>query len=419
MKTVSLVALADCPAQAGFDLPFGLTAKRSTRLDFVVVTALSLFAFILPTDLRTPTGTSIAMRLGYASLLLGSIGVIKRRSTVLNLPGLWCLLGFLLWSSCTFAWAEYPAAAQHKILTYWALFLVAAIIPQYAWEPRVRERLIDSYVAGCWLGVIGLAVNFAAGVAYAAEGADEMEGRYSFSTDPNYLALALVIGVPLVLFRSTTVKATWQKAVCWLYVPAAVVGVVLTGSRGALLALAAAVVAYALLAGAKARVLLGAGALLCLLVAGLLPSQVSERFASIPEELRHGTLSDRRDLWVRGTRVAEDHPVEGIGAGATAGLFDVAAHNTPLELTMEGGAISVGLFYGAFLLGIGRAYKSDPREANAMIAASAAWLVGTLSLSWEVDTVTWFILAILFSAGSSRSAGVAMMRSPQSLERPA
>ena len=56
---------------------------------------------------------------------------------------------------------------------------------------------------------------------------------------------------------------------------------------------------------------------------------------------------------------------------------------------MEGGAISVGLFYGAFLLGIGRAYKSDPREANAMIAASAAWLVGTLSLSWEVDTVTW------------------------------
>jgi O-antigen ligase len=164
------------------------------------------------------------------------------------------------------------------------------------------------------------------------------------------------------------------------------------------MALAAAVVAYGFLAGRKTRLFLGAGAALCLIVAGLLPVQLSERFATIPDELQYGTLSDRRELWDRGTAVAKDHLLEGIGAGATTGMFNIAAHNTPLELTMEGGAVSLAFFYGTFLLGIGRTWRSDRREAYAMIAVCTAWLVGTLSLSWEVDTVTWFILAILFSA---------------------
>jgi O-antigen ligase len=185
------------------------------------------------------------------------------------------------------------------------------------------------------------------------------------------------------------------------------------------MALVAAVVAYGLLTGGKTRVFLGAGVMLCLIVAGLLPLQLSERFATIPDELQYGTLSDRRELWDRGTAVVKDHLLEGVGAGATTGMFDVAAHNTPLELMMEGGAVSLAFFYGAFLLGIARAWRSDRREASAMIAVFIAWLVGSLSLSWEVDTVTWFILAILFSAGSPRSADPATMPSRQALERPA
>jgi O-antigen ligase len=372
-------------------------------MDSIVLWLLSLFAFIVPTDFRFSDEKSIAMRIGYACLLLGILGLLKRRTVVIPMLGFWVLAGFVAWCSCTLAWAEYPGAAQHKVLLYWALFLVTAIIPQYAWTRDGRAMLMDAYVLGCWLGVIGTAVNFWTGAQYSASGPADLENRYSFGTDPNYLALSLVIGMPLAFYRLAHAKSWWRRIPHLLYTPAAIVGVAFTGSRGALMALITVLLAYAVLSPRKTRALILGSMVVCLLAIWLSPAQLSERFSTIPDELRHGTLSDRRDLWDRGERVVSEHPIEGIGAGATTGKLDIAAHNTPLELMMEGGAVSLSLFYGAMLLGIIRLWKRDRDEGVVMTVVCAAWLVGTFSLSWEVNTVTWFIFTMLFSAGSPRS----------------
>ena len=379
------------------------TIKHGGILDSIVLGLLSLFAFIVPSDFRFSDERSIAMRVGYACLLLGILGLLKRRTAVIPGLGFWVLAGFVAWSSCTLAWAEYSGTAQHKILLYWAMFMVTAIIPQYAWRRGGRAMLMDAYVLGCWMGVIGTAVNFWTGTQYSGSGPGEMEDRYSFGTDPNYLALALVIGMPLALYRLAHAENVWRRIPHLLYTPAAIVGVILTGSRGALIALITVLLAYAVQTSWKTRALILASTVACLLGIWLSPPQVSERFSTIPDELRHGTLSDRRDLWDRGQKVAREHPIEGIGAGATTGKLDIAAHNTPLELMMEGGAVSLSLFYGAMLLGIIRLWKTDRAEGMAMSVVCAAWLVGTFSLSWEVNTVTWFIFTMIFSAGSPRS----------------
>jgi O-antigen ligase len=374
-------------------------------LESVVLWLLTAFAFVLPTDLRFAGEKSIAMRLGYACLLLGMAGLMKRRAFVMPRIAFWWLAGFVGWCACSLSWARFPEAAQHKVLVYVVMFAVTAIIPQYAWDVRVRVRLINGYLAGCGLGILGTIVNFALRNPYSAPGdLEESEGRYSFGTDPNYLALALVIGIPMALHRFGTATARWQRVLALLYVPAALIGVFLTGSRGALLAVLVGLLVYAVFAGLRAPGLMLAGAGLCLAIGALLPGQISDRFVGIPDELQHGTLSDRRELWDRGIVIAAEHPFEGIGAGATAGEFDIAAHDTPLELMMEGGAVSVGLFYGALLLGIWGAWKSDRKEGRALIAACSAWFVGSLSLSWEVNTITWFMFAVLFSADAPRCA---------------
>jgi len=365
---------------------------------------MSAFAFVLPTDLRLSGYKSVAMRLGYACLLLGIAGLIKRRAFVLPRIAFWCLFGFVAWSCCTLTWARFPEEGQHKLLLYIALFTITAMIPQYAWDVRVRNRLMDAYLAGCYLGIAGTAVNFALGNPYAPPGDEAVEGRYSFGVDPNFLALALVIGIPLALYRAGLVSAGWRRALFFLYVPAALAGVFLTGSRGALLALLVAIVVYALFAGLRAPARIVAGAVLCLAIGALFPGQISDRFVGIPDELRYGTLSDRRELWDRGTAVIAEHPLAGIGAGATSGRFGIAAHNTPLEFMMEGGAVSVGLFYGALALGLWGVWKSDRKEARPLISAWSAWFAGTFSLSWEINTITWFMFALLFSAASPRSA---------------
>lgn len=382
----------------------GVLLVRSIRLDDVMLWLLSAFAFILPTDLRLSGGKSIAMRLGYACLLLGIAGLVRRKAFVLPRGGFWWLMGFVAWSSCSLVWARYPADAQHKVLLYGAMFAATAIIPQYAWNARVRARLIDAYLAGCGLGIIGTVANFLLGSPYPELGYMDVDTRYSFGSDPNYLALSLVIGIPLALYRSRQYSAHWRRALAWLYVPAALVTVFLTGSRTALMAFLVAIVAYSLLTGGRATRWIFAGAVLCVVVGALMPVQISERFAGIPDELRYGTLSDRRQLWDRGAAIVAEHPFQGIGAGASAGAWDIAAHNTPLELMMEGGLVSLSLFYGALLLGIRAAWRREDKEARTLIAVWLAWFVGTLLLSWENNIITWFMFAMLFSASSAQAA---------------
>lgn len=380
----------------------GVRSMQIGGLNQVMTWLLSMFVFVLPVDLRLADDKSIAMRIGYVCLLLGLAGLIKRRTIVLPGAGFWWLLGFIAWCSFSLVWARFPDAAQHKVLLYIAVFAVTAIIPQYAWDDRVRARLMDAYLVGCVLGILGTAMNFALGNPYTSENELVAEGRYSYGTDPNYLALALVIGIPLALYRAGSVSAQWQKTIELLYVPAAVTAVFLTGSRGAVIALIVVVLVYALFSGVRAPALLLAGAGLCVVIGALLPAQISERFAGIPDELRHGTLADRRELWDRGKAVVAEHPLEGIGVGATSGTMDIAAHNTPLELTMEGGVVSLGLFYGALLVGLYGAWQSNRKESRALIALWAAWIAGSLSLSWEINSITWFLFALLFSAASAR-----------------
>ena len=374
----------------------------SDTVQTVVTALLSVFVFILPTDLRFSGDKSAAMRVGYLCVCLGVLGVIKRRSINVPFLGSWCLLTFVIWSTCSIAWARYPAHAVHKAGTYWILLAIAAVIPQYAGDRQVRMRLFDAYIAGCWCGALGVFIRYASGMQYAVDDSLEFEGRYSFGTDPNYLALALVIGVPLACYRAAAEGTLWKKRIFQLYVPAAFAAMVLTGSRGASIALLGAVLAFGIFTTIRLRAAMLAGAALCLLLALALPSDMMGRFASIPDELNHGTLSDRRDLWDRGTALVQEHPLIGIGAGATAGVFAIAAHNTPLELLMEGGVVSFVLFYGAFAFAICRIWKVERHERLVLLVVCVTWVVGTCSLSWEVDTVTWFILAILFSAGSVR-----------------
>jgi O-antigen ligase len=403
----------DSPTSAIPD--YAVTDDRVDPISRVVLSLLAAFVFILPTDLRMGDEKSIAMRLGYACLVLGIFGVIKRRSLVRLSLGSWCLMGFVLWSCCTLAWAQYPQIAQHKVLEYVRMFALVAIIPQYAWDPRARARLVEAYLAGCCFGVVGTAFNFFTGNEYPA--GPDVNGRFSFGTDPNYLALALVIGIPLALYRSIQTNRLWQKILFWLYIPVGLVGIVLTGSRGALVALVIAALLWGILGDLRRRVMVLAGGTLCVVVAGVAPFGLSERFTTIPDELKHGDLSDRRELWDQGLVVAADHPIEGVGVGATTGKFGIAVHNTPLELMMESGVVGVALFFGSILLGVFNTRRNDRAEGNAMICATVALLVGSLSLSWEVHTVTWFMAALLASAVSLSPKGSEMVSTSASIPR--
>jgi O-antigen ligase len=382
-----------------------LPVASSGLLENVTTVLLSIFIFALPTELHFYGDYSVTLPAGFLCIALGALGVIKRRTVVSFSLGTWCFLAFVIWSTLTLAWASYPSLAMMKLVKYWEFLPIALVITQYAWNPRVRVRLFDAFLAGCWFGVLGVFFNFARGVEAVALDGALIEGRYSFGTDPNYLALALVIGICVACNRAASDAPRWKHLFFLCYPPAALMAMVLTGSRGALLALVGAGVVFGICTTARIRFALLIIAATCLVIALVLPSGPASRLTTIPDELNHGTLSGRTTLWETGEALVAERPLQGRGVGAAKGVFSVVVHNTPLELLIEGGLVSLLLFYGAFAYGIYRVWMFANRERTFYLVIFTAWLIGTFSLSWDVDIITWFIVAMLFAAGSAREPG--------------
>jgi O-antigen ligase len=379
----------------------------ASALETLVGWLLAIFVFALPTTDMRIHGVSITLPVGTLILVLGVLSVIKRQTIVMPTFGSWCLLAFVIWSTGSLVWAEYPASTTYKLLKYWEYLPMAWLITQYAWDRRIRMRLFDAYVAGCWFGVLGTFFNYLTGREFYIAGADavELEKRYSFGTDVNYLALALVIGVIIAWYRIYSDSRRWKQILFLLYIPAAFVGIALTGSRGALLALLGAIVAFAICTDSRKRIAIIIGAAALLMLTLVLPSSFTWRLSTTSDEISHGTLDGRRDLWAQGIVLFGQRPLEGLGVGATEGALAYPAHNTPLEIMIEGGVVSLALFYGGLAYGMYRVWRVAGQEGTALVVICAAWLVGTFAITWDTNLNTWFIFAMLLSASSARRAG--------------
>lgn len=386
--------------------------------DRVALSLLLAAVFFVPSDLRVASGKSLEFIFGFSSLIFALCSMLKRRRWRRPLTGIWLITAFVIWSTCMLAWTPYPTQGLWKVLQYWRLLPLAWLVTQYAESRDARFRLYDAYILGCWLGVAGLMYAFVSGSPYVSEGVD-FNGRYSFGTDPNYLALALVMGIPFACQRAISAKSRRLRCMAAGYVPAAVLAVILTGSRGGLIALAVAACGYVIWSTGRTRLLvltLMAALVIITFSGSFVPA---ERFQSIPRELGSGTLSGRRGLWSRATAVIRQSPVTGSGIGASEGILSIATHNTALEVLMAGGIVSFLLFYGPFSFGVVRLVRFRSPECKPLLLAFAVWLVGSMALSWDDNIISWFLLATLWSVPVAAQAADTASRPKRSFRSPA
>jgi O-antigen ligase len=247
--------------------------------------------------------------------------------------------------------------------------------------------------------------------------------------DPNFWGRVLVLGLPFALSLAAMAVSRLERLVwagCALLI---VGGVVMTGSRGALLAVVVVVVLWALFTGGRAAKAL----LFAPLVLGLaffIPG-VGSRLLTLGTINAGATTLGVGDPSLEGRVAAQkvafhvflDHPILGVGPGnfihvAPAYLrklglnsLPLAPHNSYLEAGAEGGLL--GLLSWLLLLGAavfvvmrarllvragGPVVDRDAPVglANAVIAALAGWAVASLFL--HVATFRTFLLVAALGA---------------------
>jgi O-antigen ligase len=254
------------------------------------------------------------------SSLVKLIGIVAAGSWLLNvliarqrirLPAVAIpLLAFALWAASSVVWAIAPDEVLRITLRLAQLVALYLLVPNVLDTPLRLRRALDAHVAGAVvLAAVAIRVT-ETGVLQQGRTAIVMDGQMVLES--NFLATALVVPFTLGLVGALDrTRALAARVALALAGALCLTAIVLTMSRGAMIAVTMVAVIVSIARGQLLVPVMGA----LLAVPGLLV--VGPKFWERWSEV--ATLADRAagrlDIWEVGWLVVQSRPVTGVGLG--------------------------------------------------------------------------------------------------------
>jgi O-antigen ligase len=363
---------------------------------------LIVFVFAIPweysLDLGEPLG-NVARIAGLLVLLVAVPAVLQ--AGAVRTPGVlqWLVLALYLWFCCSYFWTVDAVATLVKMRYFFQDIMIVWLVWEFAESPADLRDLLRASLAGSWVLAALTLANFASPEAIAA-------GQIRFAAsgqDPNDAARFMDLGFPVaaLLFASETRWPVRMFAVG--YFPVALFAVLLTASReGFLAALAALVGCGILLARGRGKAVLGAVFALPAICAALwllVPYEIFDRLATIPEQIQGGDLNRRWNIWAAGWQAFIHAPIFGSGAGAfvaAAGLYpNDTAHNTVLSILVAGGLCALTIALAIVVVAARQIMQMRGPLRIAMMTSFAVWALISLVSAVEESRTTWLLFGMI------------------------
>lgn len=324
-------------------------------------------------------------------------------------PGLFHIVVslFVLWNALSVFWSGGINRTVNQLVT-WVLVLGLTFIiwDLYTTRSRIFAGL-QAYIFGTYVA-IGIALaNFSAGNAFYT--------RYQrFSpddTNPDGFGFILALGIPVAWYLATSNDIKFNnsliKLINFVYIPAAFIGLALSGTRTALIAAVPGMIfgIWALSRaskGARISVLLiiVTSIVIILPYVGTLTS--FQRFSTIVDEITAGDLTGRTVIWSEGLDAFADHPILGVGSNMYRSVNSVGkvAHNSFLSVLVELGLVGFLLFLLILTIAVIQAWIQPKWEKRFWITMIIVWTIGATTLTWEHRKTTWLFLGLLVASAA-------------------
>jgi putative inorganic carbon (HCO3(-)) transporter len=203
-----------------------------------------------------------------------------------------------------------PAASFDNISVYLSWIVAYVLIANTAdTEERFLVFTLSFILYSAKMAQHGVRSWASDGFAFRNWGINGAPGWFSNSGE---FALQMCIFLPIVIYFSRSLGRDWprwKRYVFWAMPGAAVISIVGSSSRGALVGLAAVAIWMLLKSRYKFRALIGI-AVLAASVYWLLPQQQLERLQNMGGD---ETSVSRTTLWAHGREMLDEHPTLGIG----------------------------------------------------------------------------------------------------------
>lgn len=384
----------------------------------VAYLCLWLFTFTIPWEnsVVLPGIGTISKVLVFITAGVGVLAIMAR-GRVRPLATFHILAGFFaIWVGLSSAWSIDPRTSVSSFM----LIAGLATIPWLTWELAVtagrRRNLLQAYVLGAYVSACKALLNYSAGISTTGSSGevsrDAATGRYTVEGfNPNSLAFLLVLALPIAWHLGLTHRSAIIRWVNRLYIPLGTLATFLTGSRGALIILAAALLIVPATMGRLSLrmkvAVLGVLAASVIAAAIYVPPKTWARLATTADEIQSGTFNERKVIWEAGLELFPQHPIGGVGAGgfpqAAKPLlgYKIEAHNTFLSVLVEEGLVGFILFSLMFASLFFHARAVVPEERRFVLILLLTFFAGLMPRSWELQKPTWLIFALLLAPVSA------------------
>jgi O-antigen ligase len=403
-------------------------ADRREPLGTVLTWSTAAMGAVISAEGAIPLSPSDRVLLYASSLPMAAVLVVSvarlvagwSRTVVPAMVAPW--IAFVSLAALTTVWSVSTAHTVDTVPVLASVGIVFLLLNLVQTPPGLEAALRRAVVLGGAAGAAWGLVNFLAGTLPVGGGGTP---RFSAIEAPNATAAAMLLPFVLAFDAAVSpghglIRSGRQAVVRRLDASVAaliVTGIVITGSRGGLVA--ALVGALVVVAARGARLRPRALLLVALVIGGVF-------LASPPELQRHLTAAHstgRTGLWSLGAEACADHCIVGSGFGsfpyvyteafrtspAASGYHDAdfRAHNIWLEAAVETGLIGIAVLIAAVGLTARHAWRAPPDRRPSALAALSAVLAATMFLSHLSFRYFWLVLiyvALVGQAGPRPSA---------------
>jgi O-antigen ligase len=436
-RSISLVALLVAPplaALAAYSPRAAIYAVAAVIGVFIVfrslLVGLALFIVLtfpdqLPGALNI--GPTLAKPFGVVILISWLLTIVgDRERDVPFLPRdapvlTYTLLALLVWSLASIVWASDRSLTLDSFTRL--VQLVALVFVTYSVVRKPRDLLV--LVSAFLFGALVTSV-------YALTTGTLHYGRLTGGIfNPNTFAAEMVIALVMTIFLLLSARQASVRFLLLALLGPFAAAFVQTQSRSGLIALGAACVVAAVLAGPiRGRLIaifLIAAAIAVAYYVYAAPPQFRERVTSIVSGSQASPL--REDTWQIALRSTRAHPLAGVGLGnfpavesnyLTTNLnivqisslrhFQLVVHNTYLEILTELGIVGLFLFCAVLAMTLGRAVAMLARPgaeeggtrlfARMITAATVGLMTSQIFNSGEYSKQLWLLLGMAAAAAS-------------------
>ncbi len=347
---------------------------------------------------------SISRAVGLAAAAAWGLAVLGTGSVRRPTAPLVVALAFVVWNGFSVFWSVDVGVSIGRFFTFAQLFVMMYLLWDTVRTSHDFRIVTQAYVFGAWISVIALVVNA------LLNGPVGYQVRYTvgdFQFDD--IGLVFALGIPLAWYLATTPIATRGGRILQVlnvaHVPAAVVGIMFSGSRVAMVAVLPSVF-YVLLTLARLRprgraiALMGLVGLFAVLVP-LVPQSTIDRLVNTSGDRTQGDFNGRTELWSQAYLTFKQHLFTGVGTGAFREETSwKVAHNVWLRFAAELGLVGLGLFLlllAMLFLGVSRETRTLRQFSFTILCV---WMIGATFYNAEDKKQTWLVLSLVLAAAS-------------------